>query len=143
MTKKALVVDHNLSRWGEKTRVSAEQVWTKISGQDTGGAWSAFESLVPARYGVPLHQHHSQDEWFWILEGDFVFEVGGEDFRLSQGMSLLAPRKVAHRWSNCTENAGRTSDPGAACRQTGSFLRPNCAIACRGAAKHDHDEPRI
>ena len=103
----AIVVDSDVSRWGLTTSVSAEQVWTKVSGQDTSGAWSMFESRVPPGYGVPLHQHHSQDKCFWILAGDFVFEVGGKVYRLSEGMSLLAPRAIAHRWSKTSDGEGR------------------------------------
>jgi quercetin dioxygenase-like cupin family protein len=44
--------------------------------------------------------HHEQDEWLYILGGEFVAEVGGQRFRLKQGDSLLMPMKVPHRWSN-------------------------------------------
>ncbi|HTQ84605.1 MAG TPA: hypothetical protein VMI93_00205, partial [Candidatus Solibacter sp.] len=27
--------------------------------------------------GAPLHMHHEQDEWLYILAGEFVAEVGG------------------------------------------------------------------
>jgi uncharacterized RmlC-like cupin family protein len=49
--------------------------------------------------GAPLHVHHEQDEFLYILEGKFVAEVGGQRFRLKAGDSLLMPMKVAHRWS--------------------------------------------
>jgi mannose-6-phosphate isomerase-like protein (cupin superfamily) len=49
--------------------------------------------------GAPLHVHHNQDEWLYILAGEFVAEVGGKRMRLKPGDSLLMPMKVAHRWS--------------------------------------------
>lgn len=49
--------------------------------------------------GAPLHVHHQQDEWLYILAGEFVAEVGGERMRLKSGDSLLMPMKVPHRWS--------------------------------------------
>jgi len=104
---KGFVVPADVSRWGEAMSTSAEHVWTKVSQKDTDGAWSMFESLVPAGFGVPLHKHTGEDEWFWILEGTFVFEVGGEQHRLGPGMSLLAPRQVPHRWSKTGESDGR------------------------------------
>jgi quercetin dioxygenase-like cupin family protein len=104
---RALVVSADVSRWGEPMRTSAEQVWTKVSQKDTNGAWSMFESLVPAGFGVPLHKHHSQEEWFWILTGQFLFEVGGELYNLGPGMSILAPRQIPHRWMKNTESDGR------------------------------------
>jgi quercetin dioxygenase-like cupin family protein len=49
--------------------------------------------------GAPLHVHHEQDEWIYVMAGEFVAEVGGEGMRLKPGDSLLMPMKVPHRWS--------------------------------------------
>jgi len=49
--------------------------------------------------GAPLHVHHEQDEWIYVMTGEFVAEVGGERIRLKAGDSLLMPMKVPHRWS--------------------------------------------
>lgn len=49
--------------------------------------------------GAPLHVHHEQDEWIYVLTGEFVAEVGGKRMRLKSGDSLLMPMKVPHRWS--------------------------------------------
>ena len=53
--------------------------------------------------GAPLHVHHEQDEWLYILAGEFVAEVGGRRMRLKTGDSLLMPMKVPHRWSVAQE----------------------------------------
>jgi len=49
--------------------------------------------------GAPLHVHHENDEWIYILEGEFVAEVGGVRYRLKRGDSLLMPKLIPHRWS--------------------------------------------
>jgi mannose-6-phosphate isomerase-like protein (cupin superfamily) len=49
--------------------------------------------------GAPLHLHHDNDEWLYILEGEFVAEVGGARYRLKRGDSLLLPMRIPHRWS--------------------------------------------
>lgn len=49
--------------------------------------------------GAPLHVHHEQDEWIYVMAGEFVAEVDGERMRLKPGDSLLMPMKVPHRWS--------------------------------------------
>jgi quercetin dioxygenase-like cupin family protein len=90
---RAIVVASGVSRWGAPTTTSAEHVWTKVSQEDTAGQWSMFESLVPAGFGVPLHRHFDQEEWFWILEGHFIFDV--------------APRQIPHRWKKTSEADGR------------------------------------
>ena len=53
--------------------------------------------------GAPLHMHHEQDEWLYILAGEFVAKVGGKRMRLKPGDSLLMPMKVPHRWSVAQE----------------------------------------
>jgi mannose-6-phosphate isomerase-like protein (cupin superfamily) len=53
--------------------------------------------------GAPLHVHHEQDEWLYILEGEFVAEVGGKRMRLKPSDSLLMPMRVPHRWSIAQE----------------------------------------
>jgi quercetin dioxygenase-like cupin family protein len=49
--------------------------------------------------GAPLHVHHEQDEWIYVMTGEFVAEVSGERMRLKPGDSLLMPMRVPHGWS--------------------------------------------
>jgi mannose-6-phosphate isomerase-like protein (cupin superfamily) len=49
--------------------------------------------------GAPLHVHHEQDEWIYVMTGEFVAEVGDDRMRLKPGDSVLMPMKVPHRWS--------------------------------------------
>jgi len=51
--------------------------------------------------------HYDQDEWFYSIEGEFIFEVGQEMIRLSLGDSLLASRKVPHVWAHIGDTQGR------------------------------------
>ena len=68
----------------------------KLSGQDTGGEMLLFEHRDMGKGGPPRHVHLDQDEWFYIVKGDYVFEVGGETHRLSADDTLFAPRNVPH-----------------------------------------------
>jgi quercetin dioxygenase-like cupin family protein len=104
---RALVVSADKSRWGEPVKPHPFTPFTKVSAKDTAGAWSMFDGVAPPGCGVPLHIHPNQDEWFWVLQGKFMFEVGDERFELTPGMSLLAPRRVPHRWKNSHASDGR------------------------------------
>jgi len=81
----------------------------KISGSDTDGDLAIFEqtSLSQGR-GTPLHIHHSQDEVFYILEGSYKFQVGGDKYDLTKGDSIFLPRKVAHAWTQVSEKGKMT-----------------------------------
>lgn len=103
----AITVESGMSRWGETISSNHHRAWTKISGRDTNGDWFMSEAIVPSRHGVPLHVHDAQEEWFWVLSGQFNFEIGGKLHQLSPGASLLAPRKIPHRWQNVHTSNGR------------------------------------
>ena len=57
--------------------------------------------------GQDRHLHVAQDEWFYVLEGQFLIEVGAERFRLQSGDAVLAPRGVPHVWANVGDGTGR------------------------------------
>lgn len=60
------------------------------------GGLLVLENRFHSRGGPARDLHHEQDEWFYILEGDFVMEAGAERLTLRPGDSLLAPRQVPH-----------------------------------------------
>ena len=81
----------------------------KVSGKDTNGDLAIFEqtSLSPKR-GTPLHIHPNLDEVFYVLDGEYQFQVGEESFRLKTGDSIFLPRKVAHAWAQVSERGRMT-----------------------------------
>ena len=81
----------------------------KISGIDTEGERAVFEqtSLSQGK-GTPLHIHNNQDEIFYVLEGEYYFQVGDEKFNLVIGESIILPRKVAHAWTKVSEKGKMT-----------------------------------
>lgn len=44
----------------------------------------------------PLHIHRTEDEVFHFLEGEFRFQIAGEEQRWGPGTTFLAPNGVAH-----------------------------------------------
>jgi mannose-6-phosphate isomerase-like protein (cupin superfamily) len=79
---------------------------TKLSAKDTGGALYVFEHRNMGKGGPPRHVHHDQDEWFYIVRGEFAVEVGDEKFRLKPGDSMFAPRKIPHAWASVGDEPG-------------------------------------
>jgi mannose-6-phosphate isomerase-like protein (cupin superfamily) len=79
---------------------------TVVRSFDSEGRLAAFVIPVAEHEvyrGAPLHVHHEQDEWIYILAGEFVAEVGGKRIRLKPGDSLLMPMKIPHRWSSASQ----------------------------------------
>jgi mannose-6-phosphate isomerase-like protein (cupin superfamily) len=78
----------------------------KLSGQDTGGQVLLFEHRDMGKGGPPRHVHFEQDEWFYVIKGEFAFEVGDQRFRLNSGDTLFAPRNVPHAWAHVGDEPG-------------------------------------
>lgn len=78
----------------------------KVSTRDTGGATLLFEHRSMPRGGPPRHVHHGQDEWFYVVEGEYVIEIGADRHRLGPGDSLLAPRQIPHAWASVGPTPG-------------------------------------
>ncbi len=47
----------------------------------------------------PLHVHRNEDEWFYMIEGDVSFHVGGETFRGKTGAFVSFPRGIPHTFT--------------------------------------------
>jgi len=81
----------------------------KLSGSDTKGDLAIFEQISLSQgKGTPLHIHNSQDEVFIIREGTYYFQVGEEKCNLTVGDSIFLPRKVAHAWTQVSEQGKMT-----------------------------------
>ena len=66
-----------------------------------------LENVFHAKGGPAQHLHYGQDEWFYIVEGEFLLEIGQEMMRLKPGDSALAPRKIAHVWAHVGDGRGK------------------------------------
>ncbi|HKV25483.1 MAG TPA: cupin domain-containing protein [Candidatus Acidoferrum sp.] len=80
----------------------------KVSGEQTRGGLFLMEHVGLAKGGgPPRHLHYEQEEWFYVLEGEIVAEVGNQRFRLKQGDSVFAPRRIPHTYLYVAEKPGR------------------------------------
>lgn len=89
------------------TLMEGDTFFTKIATADTDGDVFAFESTRIVNGGPPLHFHPAQDEWFYILEGEFLFKIGEETFEAKAGDSVFGPRMVPHAFSKTGEGKAR------------------------------------
>ena len=78
-----------------------------VTGVETNGAFAMFEAYVPPGNGPPPHVHHREDEMFYVIEGEFEFNVAGESKRLGAGDFLLGRRGVPHNFTNIGSSPGR------------------------------------
>lgn len=57
---------------------------------------SLVEHHMARGFAVPLHVHNDEDESFYVLDGEFRFQVGEEVKTLTTGQSLHAPAGLPH-----------------------------------------------
>jgi quercetin dioxygenase-like cupin family protein len=61
--------------------------------------FGAVEAMVNPGDEPPLHIHSREDEWFYLLDGDVIFHVGGENYRTTAGGFVFFPRGIAHTYT--------------------------------------------
>jgi quercetin dioxygenase-like cupin family protein len=68
----------------------------KASSETTGGRLALIEHLAPQGAGSPLHVHRNEDEWFYVIEGELTFWVGGTVIDAPAGSFVYGPRGIPH-----------------------------------------------
>ena len=77
----------------------------KISSVDTGADLAVFEQTGRTpNGGPPLHIHPFQDEWFYVVEGEYLFQAGVEKYQMKSGDTIFLPRNVQHAFLQLTKN---------------------------------------
>lgn len=90
-----------------------EQMWFagggtftwKATGAETGEAFLLLEDRMVRGKATPLHLHPGQDEAIYVLEGELLVDIEGEQHAVGQGGFFLAPRGVPHAFLVTSETA--------------------------------------
>jgi mannose-6-phosphate isomerase-like protein (cupin superfamily) len=82
------------------------EILVKASAETTGGTLTVFEENEAV--DTPLHVHEHEDELFYVLEGQHVFQVGEREHRAGPGGLVFAPRGVPHSQRRVVPRVGRT-----------------------------------
>jgi mannose-6-phosphate isomerase-like protein (cupin superfamily) len=77
----------------------------KASKESTNGSTTVIECHAPGGDGSPLHVHHREDEYFFVIDGELQFVVDGERLVAPAGAFVLAPRGVPHAFRVSSEKA--------------------------------------
>ncbi len=79
----------------------------KASSEETGGAYSVTEETWPPQVGPPSHIHHTQEETFYVLEGEMEFVANGMTTRAPAGSLVRIPRGVLRDYKNVWSGPAR------------------------------------
>jgi len=91
---------------GDKFHFGGYATHWKIDGAQTGGRLATVHHpLMPRTLGAPLHRHHREDEYSYVLTGTFGALLGDAVVTAQPGTWVLKPRGQWHTFWN----AGDTS----------------------------------
>src|SRR3954467_380451 len=77
----------------------------KVSGASPNGEYGLLEITVRAGEGSRGHVHPDEDEWFYVLEGEFTVYVGERRLSLAPGSFAFGPKGVPHPFIGETDGA--------------------------------------
>ncbi len=78
-----------------------------VTGDETGGAYTVFQSIVSPGGGPPLHTHTREDENFYIVEGEVTFAIAGRTVVARAGDVVHAVKNVQHTFTNKTSRPAK------------------------------------
>ena len=87
--------------------IVGEETLVKVSAEDSDGTLAFFHLVAPPMSGPPRHVHSREDELFYVLEGELVFELDGERHTVRAGDTVYLRRGVVHTYQNFTTSDAR------------------------------------
>ena len=107
VSKKAVLSPPGDNRFAFSSAVQVKGTPCKVTSEDSAGACTIFEMNALPRSGPFFHVHHREDEWYYVLDGEFLFKAGGEEHNLTTGGSIWLPRGIPHVWANTATSDGK------------------------------------
>jgi quercetin dioxygenase-like cupin family protein len=92
---------------GESHSLGFSSIRFKVLPSETNSGVFLIEHDNLIKGGPPLHLHLYQEEWFYVIEGEVMFQLGDERKTLRAGDSILGPRNIPHAFSSVGEKPGR------------------------------------
>ena len=91
---------------GERMWFAGGGVFTwKATAEETGGAFILLEDRMSQGKTTPLHVHPTEDETIYVIEGELLVHVEGQEHRVGPGGLFVAPRGVPHAFMVTSETA--------------------------------------
>lgn len=120
--------------------IVGEETLVKVSADDSDGTLAFFHLVAPPMSGPPRHVHTREDELFYVLEGELVFELDGGRQTVGAGDTVYLRRGVVHAYQNFTTSDARlliATVPGGFC---GFFVELSAATPPGGLPAPDQVE---
>jgi quercetin dioxygenase-like cupin family protein len=91
----------------EGKKLDFPSVTHKLTGEQTGGTFYLFESVIGPGSGNRLHVHRREDEVCYVLEGALEVRLADQTCVLEAGSVAHLPKNFPHALRNPLESASR------------------------------------
>lgn len=92
---------------GEALIVMGIDITVKLSGEETGNAYTVVELKVPPGAGPGMHIDTQWAESWYVIEGTFSFTLEDKEIEASAGNFAYAPKGIAHSFKNIGQSSAR------------------------------------
>jgi uncharacterized protein (TIGR03067 family) len=86
-----------------------EEIFYKVTGDNTDGLFDYFDMRVGHLEGFPLHIHMKQHETFHVFEGELLLQIEQDFFVAKEGDFVMVPKNVLHTFTNVRRKPARTT----------------------------------
>ena len=76
------------------------------TGDRTGGALGLVRQTIAPKSGPPTHIHHTEDEFFYVVSGEFKVKLGDRIMSAPAQSVMFVPRGTAHTFQNVGTEPG-------------------------------------
>jgi mannose-6-phosphate isomerase-like protein (cupin superfamily) len=126
-SKEVHVVGAGSDRLGEHHSRGFSTILFKALPAESNGGLFVIEHQNLIHGGPPFHYHLNQEEYFYVLEGEVVFQVGDVRKKLVTGESVVGPRGIPHAFCGSDSKPGRMLIAFAPAGKMEPFLRASTA----------------
>ena len=81
---------------GEALWFNNDLLTFKATGAQTGGAYLLLEEVARRGKVTPLHTHPAEEETFYVLDGEALMHLDGEQRSVTAGCFVSVPAGVPH-----------------------------------------------
>jgi mannose-6-phosphate isomerase-like protein (cupin superfamily) len=101
-----IVLSGGASRFSGPQGREADVTELLATREQTGGALGLLRQTIAPKSGPPLHIHRAEDEFYYIVSGEFNFKLGDRIVSAPAQSIVFVPRGTAHTFENVGTKPG-------------------------------------
>jgi mannose-6-phosphate isomerase-like protein (cupin superfamily) len=101
-----VVLPNHVSHFSGPQDREADVTELLATSDQTLGALGLFRQTIAPKSGPPAHIHRAEDEFFYVVSGEFKFKLGDRIVSVPAQSIIFVPRGTAHTFKNVGTEPG-------------------------------------